>query len=82
MSPISKEIGLIVWNHLRSKGESPEFSPTCKTYSIGIANFIDLNQDGVLEVVVDIQRWEGSGAAVYQVEDRTVTQVLKAGCGL
>ena len=51
-----------------------------RTYSI--ANFIDLNQDGVLEVVVDIQRWEGFGAAVFQVEDQTVTQVLKAGCGL
>jgi hypothetical protein len=33
------------------------------TYSI--ANFIDLNQDGVLEVVVDIRRWEGFGANAY-----------------
>jgi hypothetical protein len=33
------------------------------TYSI--ANFVDLNQDGVLEVVVDIRRWEGFGANVY-----------------
>ena len=51
-----------------------------KTYSIG--NFIDLNQDGILEVVVDIQRWEGLGATVYQVEGQTFTQALQAGCGL
>jgi hypothetical protein len=51
-----------------------------KTYSIG--NFIDLNQDGILEVVVDIRRWEGFGATVYQVEGQTFTQALRAGCGL
>jgi len=51
-----------------------------RTYSI--ANFIDLNQDGVLEVVVENQGWERFGASVYQVEDQSITQVLQAGCGL
>ena len=46
-----------------------------QTYSI--ANFIDLNRDGVLEVVVDVQKWEGFGAVVYQINDQEVTQVLK-----
>lgn len=49
-----------------------------RTYSI--ANFIDLNQDGVLEVVVDIQRWEGFGASVYQISGQNVIQTLKAEC--
>jgi len=44
-----------------------------QAYSLG--NFIDLNQDGVLEVVVDIQRWEGDGAAVYQINGQEITQV-------
>lgn len=49
-----------------------------RTYSL--ANFIDLNQDGVLEVVVDIKQWEGFGAIVYQVNDQEVTQVLRTEC--
>jgi hypothetical protein len=42
------------------------------TYSL--TNFIDLNQDGVLEVVVDIQRWEGDGAIVYQVDGQDIIE--------
>ena len=49
-----------------------------RTYSLG--NFIDLNQDGILEVVVDIQQWEGFGAIVYQVDDQEVIQTLRAEC--
>lgn len=49
-----------------------------RTYLLG--NFIDLDQDGVLEVVVDIQQWEGFGAIIYQVDGRNVTQVLRAEC--
>jgi hypothetical protein len=45
------------------------------TYSLG--NFIDLNRDGVLEVIVDIQRWEGFGAIVYQVDGQNVTERLR-----
>jgi len=48
------------------------------TYSL--ANFMDLNQDGILEVVVDIQKWEGVGAIVYQIDDQDVIQTLRAVC--
>jgi len=49
-----------------------------RTYSI--ANFIDLNQDGVLEAVVGFERWEGFGAAVYQIDGQNVTEVLRSEC--
>jgi hypothetical protein len=49
------------------------------TYSL--ANFIDLNQDGVLEVMVASTRWEGLGASLYEVNGENVEQVLEAGCG-
>lgn len=45
-----------------------------------LANFIDLNQDGVLEVVVGFQKWEGFGASVFQVDGQDVTRTLSAGC--
>lgn len=51
-----------------------------RTYSL--ANFIDLNQDGVLEVVVGYLKWEGFGARVYQANGQDLNQVLQAGCGL
>jgi hypothetical protein len=44
-----------------------------RTYSLG--NFLDLNQDGVLEIVVDIQRWEGDGAVLYQIMGQNIAQV-------
>ena len=40
------------------------------------ANFIDLNQDGILEVVIDIQRWEVDGAAVFQVKGQDIIRVF------
>lgn len=48
------------------------------TYSL--ANFIDLNQDGTLEVVVEIQGWEKFGAFIFQVDGQTVRETLKAIC--
>jgi hypothetical protein len=45
-----------------------------RTYSL--ANFIDLNQDGILEVVVDFQRWEGDGALVYQIDGQEIIQLF------
>jgi hypothetical protein len=39
-----------------------------------------LNQDGILEVVVAYQKWEGFGASVYQAAGRELRQVLGAGC--
>ena len=49
-----------------------------RTYSI--ANFIDLNQDGVLEVVVELRGWEQFGAIVFQIDDGDVIQTLRAEC--
>ena len=49
-----------------------------RTYSL--TNFIDLNQDGSLEVVVEIQKWEGFGAGVFQIDREDVIQVLGAEC--
>jgi hypothetical protein len=49
-----------------------------RTYSL--ANFIDLNQDGTLEVVVEIRQWEGFGAIVFQIDDQDVIQTLRAEC--
>jgi hypothetical protein len=44
-----------------------------RTYSIG--NFLDLNQDGVLEVIVDIRRWDGDGAFIYRINGQNITKV-------
>jgi len=49
-----------------------------RTYTL--ANFIDLNQDGIMEVVVDVRKWEGFGAIVYQVQGQDVTQTLRTEC--
>jgi len=49
-----------------------------QTYSL--ANFIDLNQDGIMEVIVDIQKWEGFGAMVIQVNGQGILQALTAVC--
>ena len=48
--------------------------------SYSIANFVDLNQDGVLEVMAAYDRWEGFGASVYEVQGETVQQVLGTTC--
>jgi len=45
-----------------------------RTYSLG--NFLDLNRDGVLEVIVDIRRWDGDGAFIYQIDGQNIKQVL------
>jgi len=49
-----------------------------RTYSL--VNFIDLNQDGRLEVVVETQKWEGFGARVFQIDGEDVIQTLSAEC--
>jgi hypothetical protein len=49
-----------------------------RTYTL--TNFIDLNQDGRLEVVVEIQKWEGFGARVFQIDGDDVIQTLGAEC--
>jgi len=49
-----------------------------RTYSL--ANFIDLNQDGALEVIVDIQGWEKVGAIVFQVNGQNIVEALWTEC--
>lgn len=44
-----------------------------RTYSL--ANFIDLDRDGNLELVVDIQGWEEFGALVYQINGQDLIEV-------
>jgi len=66
---------LIVGDVYRSQEQEITFP---RTYSLG--NFIDLNQDGTMEVVVDIQKWEGFGAIVYQIDDQEAIQTLRAEC--
>lgn len=66
---------LVVGDVYRSQEQEITFP---RTYSF--ANFIDLNQDGRLEVVVDVQKWEGIGARVYQIDGDDIIQTLSAEC--
>jgi len=49
-----------------------------RTYTL--AEAIDLNRDGILEVVVDVSRWEGNGAIVFRVDGQNAREVLRAIC--
>lgn len=42
----------------------------------------DLNNDGILEVLVGLERWEGSGVIVLEVDETNVRPVFEALCGL
>ena len=58
-------------------------SPTAELtfpYTYLLVNFLDLNGDGFLEVIVDVSRWEGDGVMVYQVDGVNVTQALMSVC--
>ncbi len=58
-------------------------SPTAELtfpFTYLLVNFLDLNGDGFLEVVVDVSRWEGDGVMVYQVDGVNVTQALISVC--
>jgi len=48
------------------------------TYSL--ANLLDLNQDGILDVIVEVARWEGNGVIIYQVGGVNVAQALISVC--
>ena len=48
------------------------------TYTL--AEAVDLNGDGTLEVIVDVRRWEGWGAIVYRVDGQNVREVLSTIC--
>ena len=56
---------------------APELSYP-RTYTL--AEAIDLNRDGILEVVVDVSRWEGNGAIVFRVDGQNAREVLRAIC--
>lgn len=57
----------------------PEFEVSYpNTYTL--ADALDLNRDGSLEVVVDVRRWEGWGAIVYRIDEQNVREVLRAIC--
>ena len=48
------------------------------TYTL--AGALDLNQDGTLEVIVDVSRWEGGGVIVYRVDGQNAREVLRTIC--
>lgn len=48
------------------------------TYTLN--GFLDLNQDGNLEVILDVTRWEGGGMDVYEVKDGNIIQVISEIC--
>lgn len=60
----------VVADLYRSQG--PEITYP-RTYSL--ANFIDLDRDGILEVVVDFLRWEEVGALLYRVDGPDIIRV-------
>jgi hypothetical protein len=49
-------------------------------YTYLLSSFMDLNQDGNLEVILDVARWEGSGIIIYEVKDRAILQTIKEIC--
>jgi hypothetical protein len=57
--------------------DTPEISFP-NTYSL--ADALDLNRDGTLEVIVSVSRWEGWGAIVYRVDAQNVREVMRAIC--
>ena len=42
----------------------------------------DLDDDGVLEVLVGVERWEGSGMIIFEIEGTTARPIFEALCGL
>lgn len=47
-----------------------------------IAGILDLNGDGVMEVVVDSQYYEGAATLVYEIKGEDAEAVLGTGCGV
>ena len=42
----------------------------------------DLNNDGVLEVLVGVERWEGLGIIAFEIDGTTVHPIFEALCGV
>ncbi len=49
-------------------------------YSYQIAGFFDFNQDANMEVVLNVNRWEGRGIVIYEAKGFNTTQVVKEIC--
>jgi hypothetical protein len=49
-------------------------------YTYSIASLLDLNQDGIMELIVEVTRWEGNGVQIYEIDGPNVTQALSAIC--
>jgi hypothetical protein len=49
-------------------------------YTYSLVNLLDLNQDGILDLVVEADRWEVNGALIYQVAGTKVVEVLRSIC--
>lgn len=45
-----------------------------------LASLLDLDQDGILDLIVEVNRWEGGGVMVYQVEGTNVMEALRSIC--
>lgn len=59
----------------------PDPTADSVAYRFDVMAVMDLNGDGVMEIVVQSENYKGSTAAVFTVEGLTVTQVLIEGCG-
>jgi hypothetical protein len=42
----------------------------------------DLNGDGILEIVIGVERWESSGMMIFEFDGTTVHRVFKMLCGV
>lgn len=49
-------------------------------FTYTLANLLDLNQDGVLDLIVEVSRWEGDGVIIYDVEGTLVSEAIRAVC--
>lgn len=49
-------------------------------FTYGLETMLDVNQDGTLELIVGVTRWEGEGAILYEVDGTNVTEALRAVC--
>jgi hypothetical protein len=49
-------------------------------YTYLLSSFLDLNQDGNLEVILDVTRWEGYGILVFEIKGSEIIQALTEIC--
>ncbi len=59
----------------------PDPRPENISYRFDVMAILDLNGDGVMEIVIQSEYYEGSAATVFTVEGLAVSQVLIEGCG-